>query len=752
MTKSLKQNLIILGIAGLILICIFYVLPILKVGAQTVLYKGIVFGTPSSSNPTFNCSPWVNDLGAFIQSSSSLTHINYQGNYSTQDAAIVASVNSLSNCLTTGGFTEMLNNTQFTSYTGRGCVGTNCCLALGYNTNGRYWIKSSLAGAYAPYSACGSSYSCSYSGVFQEYNFMSPNLSMKSVGPLHYSNATECPNVTSGYFQNFTTNVQIPMFQQKTISVCTTDSYTYSDWGACQPEGKRYETVINSPNCIDGVAPILNQDCTYSVVNNEVFLTAPVNNASFLTGYAWSDNMGWIKFGDLLGFPSTVGTTASDAKIVGNNIVGWARACIGTKFGDCSTMENTTTGDWNGWISFKGTGYGVSVDNDGNLSGYASGFDMIDFTGVKLSQAIVPQTVATSTIVNVIASPSVTVNFYITPSPITILSGASTTLYWSSTNADSCSFKKGEDAFNTGVTATSGSVTSGILNNTTSFSATCSNSDHSATKTTSLTVNVAPPCKGVTACNPTSWGEYGSCGLNGVKTRTCKEGGYSMTPAGCIGSVSAPIGITTLGCNGCSGPDCTCIGYDYEWTPETCPAEGYRTPVTPIKTHYIICPSENPPLEKQSCIPKSSPCTGYNYDNSSEVCEDGIIVKTIDSGIPNGCSGGVEPTLVDFCPVNGGSGTVGSYCIASQAQGPDINGKFLVNKNTKWTMRNPMGAVTVDKWNGTNVLNLIGNPLEKIYTTVGTKIITGTGEVNGETTYCHATTTMKVGPTSGGEI
>jgi hypothetical protein len=34
-----------------------------------------------------------------------------------------------------------------------------------------------------------------------------------------------------------------------------------------------------------------------------------------LTGYAWSDNIGWIKFGGLSGFPSGTGTSNENAVI-----------------------------------------------------------------------------------------------------------------------------------------------------------------------------------------------------------------------------------------------------------------------------------------------------------------------------------------------------------------------------------------------------------------------------------------------------
>ncbi|MFA6353785.1 MAG: hypothetical protein WCW93_02550 [Candidatus Paceibacterota bacterium] len=112
-----------------------------------------------------------------------------------------------------------------------------------------------------------------------------------------------------------------------------------------------------------------------------------------LTGYAWSPNIGWIKFGGLSGFPTGNGTIASDAKVDldTNKLTGWARACSGMY--DISlnqgVLNNTCTGmsrtdGWDGWISFSGTGYGVTFDGSA-FSSYAWGSEVvgwISFSGV----------------------------------------------------------------------------------------------------------------------------------------------------------------------------------------------------------------------------------------------------------------------------------------------------------------------------------------------------------------------------------
>ncbi|HUD04045.1 MAG TPA: hypothetical protein VMR73_00950 [Candidatus Paceibacterota bacterium] len=82
-----------------------------------------------------------------------------------------------------------------------------------------------------------------------------------------------------------------------------------------------------------------------------------------LSGYAWSSNIGWIQFGNLSGFPTGTGTSAVNATVSGNNIIGWAQAVAGAG----------RTDGWDGWISLSGTaagGYGV---NTSGTNSYAWG-------------------------------------------------------------------------------------------------------------------------------------------------------------------------------------------------------------------------------------------------------------------------------------------------------------------------------------------------------------------------------------------
>lgn len=98
-----------------------------------------------------------------------------------------------------------------------------------------------------------------------------------------------------------------------------------------------------------------------------------------LNGYAWSSNVGWLQFGNLSGFPSGDGTSTTNARIVGNEIVGWARFLAG---------EDENDG-WDGWVSFDGSNYGVDVNitesDDATVSGYAWGDDVVGWIYFNLS-------------------------------------------------------------------------------------------------------------------------------------------------------------------------------------------------------------------------------------------------------------------------------------------------------------------------------------------------------------------------------
>lgn len=83
------------------------------------------------------------------------------------------------------------------------------------------------------------------------------------------------------------------------------------------------------------------------------------NSTGLFSGYAWSDNIGWISFNEaeLTGCPS--GTCRAELSFSTNEVSGWAK------------VLNTVAG-WDGWISLRDTNYGVSLNDITNeLEGWA---------------------------------------------------------------------------------------------------------------------------------------------------------------------------------------------------------------------------------------------------------------------------------------------------------------------------------------------------------------------------------------------
>ena len=115
-----------------------------------------------------------------------------------------------------------------------------------------------------------------------------------------------------------------------------------------------------------------------------------------LSGYAWSDTIGWIHFDGLSSYPDSSRGTIAKADSFGK-FSGWIRACAGmnniTSYPINQTVPNNTcsgwsrTDGWDGWISLdnglSSVDYGVSVDLDklsptyGDFSGYAWGSDVV---------------------------------------------------------------------------------------------------------------------------------------------------------------------------------------------------------------------------------------------------------------------------------------------------------------------------------------------------------------------------------------
>lgn len=137
-----------------------------------------------------------------------------------------------------------------------------------------------------------------------------------------------------------------------------------------------------------------------------------VDSSSNLVGYAWSSNVGWLKFGGLSNFPkSGGGNDPQNARINGDgSVTGWARFCAGTESGTCSNFTSRPDG-WDGWVSLRGTSpaYGVKLNQD-NFSGYSWGSAVVGWlnwnagTGNNVHYCVSAPT--QTLVVNLSASPS----------------------------------------------------------------------------------------------------------------------------------------------------------------------------------------------------------------------------------------------------------------------------------------------------------------------------------------------------------
>lgn len=228
----------------------------------------------------------------------------------------------------------------------------------------------------------------------------------------------------------------------------------------------------------------------------------------YMTGYAWSSNYGWIKFGGFSGFPTGSGTTADNAKIdfTGGTanarpVTGWARFCAVYVSG-CSgaLVSNAISGGWDGWISFSGTGYGVTLNTtDNDFDGYAWGGNSgAGNTGKNVVGWISFNCANTGTCgtsdYKVSYAPPNAPTLDISANPANLVSAGSTTLSWTGANITSCT------ASETGPSSTSwpGSrpippssfVVSGLIDGTYVFTLDCTGPGGSISDSVSVIVGV----------------------------------------------------------------------------------------------------------------------------------------------------------------------------------------------------------------------------------------------------------------------
>lgn len=220
-----------------------------------------------------------------------------------------------------------------------------------------------------------------------------------------------------------------------------------------------------------------NTSCTSPATNYGLNIDASGN----VYGYAWSSNIGWIKFGGLasFGFPSGPGTSSTEAKVNGNNITGWVRACGGLNTVTTPQINQTTpnsscygvsrTDGWDGWISLSGTGYGLNINSinttTSSITGYAWGSDVVGWIQFNGVTSVIPVPGGTL---------ALTANG--SSSPITVNSGSTVTLSSSGTLLD------------TTVNGTANSTADGVASTDWTGSKTCPGSS-AVTYTPNLVLN-----------------------------------------------------------------------------------------------------------------------------------------------------------------------------------------------------------------------------------------------------------------------
>ena len=116
-------------------------------------------------------------------------------------------------------------------------------------------------------------------------------------------------------------------------------------------------------------------------------LNIPANDGN-VTGYAWSENLGWINFEPEGPYPAAPNYSV---KRVGNKLEGWARI---VSIQTASSIGNS--GGWLGWIKMSGTVqvggyYGVTITpSSGQLKGYAWSDELgwIDFSRAQTNPTV----------------------------------------------------------------------------------------------------------------------------------------------------------------------------------------------------------------------------------------------------------------------------------------------------------------------------------------------------------------------------
>lgn len=234
------------------------------------------------------------------------------------------------------------------------------------------------------------------------------------------------------------------------------------------------------------------------------------------SGYAWSDSIGWISFNQTTGCPESGCTTQPNMNLSTGAVTGWAKALTANGSG------------WDGWIKLAGATpdgnvYGP-VLSGGTFVGYSWGSDVIGWMSWS----------------GVVSAPSITASLLVNGlTSVTIDSGQSATLSWSSTNATSCTTS---GTWWPGGTPTSGSASTGVLTSTQSYQINCSGLSGGPVNSNLVTVTVNVPDINISA-NPTRVAQGGASAINwsASSVNNCNVAGPGLSSTALSGSQSVTV-------------------------------------------------------------------------------------------------------------------------------------------------------------------------------------------------------------------
>jgi len=141
--------------------------------------------------------------------------------------------------------------------------------------------------------------------------------------------------------------------------------------GAIQAQAYLVEIVVN------GTTLPMNNTGDYTNISDSIPAGVPASRFGYLvevnrttgvlSGYAWSENIGWISFEptSVSGCPTAPCQAYIDFPTA--KVYGWARACSVFSSG-CSGALTSNRGNWDGWIRFNGALYSAQLNDTPNPS------------------------------------------------------------------------------------------------------------------------------------------------------------------------------------------------------------------------------------------------------------------------------------------------------------------------------------------------------------------------------------------------